>query len=458
MAFASRPGRRTQVGQLVSVVLQPASRGEALVSSPRYDLVLGCIADDFTGATDLGNTLTREGMSVIQTIGVPPPQWRIPRCDALVISLKTRTAPIVEAVEASLVAARFLKRRRARRYFFKYCSTFDSRVDGNIGPVADALLDELDVPLTIVCPAFPEAGRTVYRGNLFVGDALLDESAMSRHPLTPMTDSNLVRVLGRQTGRPVVLVPYDVVNAGPPSIARALAVAQDQGARYAVIDALDDAHLRWIGQAVKGDRLVTGASGVARGLPGAYRDDGMLPKRAVAVGPAVPVGPMAVLAGSASPATVEQVAVFAEKAAHVAVVDPFELAANPDSIEEAVRAAVRRLASGPVLVHSTNGPEDVRRAQAQLGVERSAALVEAAMARFAAALVAAGARRLVVAGGETSAAVVQGLRVRALRIGPEIAPGVPWCTSITAPRIGLALKSGNFGSRDFFADAIAALS
>jgi uncharacterized protein YgbK (DUF1537 family) len=417
---------------------------------------IGCIADDFTGGTDLGSTLSREGLDVVQTVGVPPDDFDPGPADAIVVALKSRTAPAADAVGSSLEAARWLRRLGVDTIFFKYCSTFDSRPDGNIGPVADALLDELGEDVTIVCPAFPETGRTMYRGHLFVGDVRLDESSMARHPLTPMTDSSVLRLLGRQVARPVTLIPYETVEAGPDAIRAALGALRLAGGGYAVVDALDDRHLRSIGEAAADLRLVTGASGVARGIPDALRRRGRLapprPRREFTA----PEGPAAVIAGSVSPATREQVESFRTRVRSVTI-DPVAAAQDPVGLDAAIESLSRHLAEGPVLVQSLNDPADIARAQAALGIEHSAHALERALGRAAAQLVEAGVRRIVVAGGETSAAVVEALGVRAVRIGPEIAPGVPWVLTTGEPRLALALKSGNFGGPRFFSEALVAL-
>lgn len=418
-------------------------------------MLLGCIADDFTGATDLANTLTRRGMHTVQTIGIP--KGEAPDADAVVVALKSRTIPAAEAVAQSLAACRWLKANGARQIFFKYCSTFDSTDQGNIGPVADALLDELGADFTIACPAFPENKRSIYLGHLFVGGDLLSDSSMRNHPLTPMHDSNLVRVLGKQSKYKVGLVPYGAVKKGPMAIADAFSVLRKDGVRHAIVDAIEDIDLENIGAACSPLALITGGSGVALGLPMNFRVARHMPKRDGAK-PLDPVGGMgAVLAGSCSAATLGQVEAMKARAPSLAL-NPSELASDPDgTIARAISWAKAELAKGPVLIHSTAAPEDVASAQAALGREATGAMVEHAIATIAKALVGHGVRRLVVAGGETSGAVVSALGVEALEIGPQIAPGVPATLSYGNPRIALALKSGNFGGPDFFAEALEAL-
>ncbi|MCS6876931.1 MAG: four-carbon acid sugar kinase family protein [Geminicoccaceae bacterium] len=416
-------------------------------------LLLGAIADDFTGATDLCGMLVRNGMRSVQLIGVPRPDLELDEADAVTIALKSRTAPPKEAVADSLLALDWLRSRGAIQIFFKYCSTFDSTPQGNIGPVGDALADRLGAEIVVACPAFPENGRTVYMGHLFVGDRLLSETHMAHHPLTPMTDPDLVRVLGRQTTRKVGLVAYPTVRRGPAFIRDRLTELRHEGCRWAIVDCLEDEDLRAIGEAVADHPLVSGGSGVAMGLPANFRRKGLLPRRADAAAlPSVP-GPGVVLAGSCSAATLAQIEAFrTERPARK--LDPRALARG-EELHEVIAWAREHMASGPVLVYASAPPEEVRPVQRELGRERAGAVVEEAMAVIARELVAAGARRLVVAGGETSGAVVKALGIEGLAIGREIDPGVPATVSIgKGPRLALALKSGNFGKRDFFLRAL----
>jgi uncharacterized protein YgbK (DUF1537 family) len=410
-------------------------------------VLLGCIADDFTGATDLANTLVKHGMSAVQVIGVPT--GPLPEADAVVIALKIRTAPAAEAVGQALAACDALAAAGARQIFWKYCSTFDSTDAGNIGPVGDALLRRLGAGFAIACPAFPANGRTLYLGHLFVGGALLNESGMEHHPLTPMTDPNLVRVLSRQTDGGVGLVPFGVVEQGAGAIRREMARLSESGRRFAIVDALTEAHLMAIGEAVAAHPLVTGGSGVAMGLPENFRRAGLLPERRDAARLPPMRGAAAVLAGSCSRATLGQIGLARE---HVPVLELDPLA-TPDAAALAGQALAwvegRLEADRPVVIAASAPPEKVAALQARLGREAAGALVEEALATIAEGLLARGVGRLVVAGGETSGAVVQRLGLTALRIGPEIDPGVPW-THAEPRGLHLALKSGNFGARDFF--------
>ncbi|MBE0615786.1 MAG: four-carbon acid sugar kinase family protein [Burkholderiales bacterium] len=412
-------------------------------------MLLGCIADDFTGATDLANNLVRSGMRTLQTIGVPtaPLAGKI---DAVVVALKSRTIAASEAVAQSLAALDWLKRQGCRQFYFKYCSTFDSTPQGNIGPVAEALMQALGATIAIACPAFPTNARTIYMGNLFVGELPLSESGMRDHPLTPMTDANLVRVLQAQSRARVGLVPWPVVAAGAAAIRARFAALEADGARLAVVDAINDADLHAIAAACADHLLITAGSGVAVGLPENFRRAGLLPLRADADElPDVP-GLAAVVSGSCSQATNAQVAHWMESGRPAIRIDPLAIARGEDVAAAALQQASPLLPSGPVLFYATATPENVKAVQSTLGVAEAGALVERALAAIAQGLMTRGVTRLVVAGGETSGAVVQALGVVALKIGPQIDPGVPWTATQGEHPILLALKSGNFGSRDFF--------
>lgn len=415
-------------------------------------VLLGCIADDFTGATDLANTLTRCGMTSVVLPGVPGADFAVPDADAIVVALKSRSNPPADAVRMSLEARDWLARAGARQYYFKYCSTFDSTDAGNIGPVAEALLAALDTTFTVACPAFPTNGRTVYQGYLFVGERLLSESSMRHHPLTPMTDPSLVRVLQRQCNGRIGLIPHEVVRDGPAAIRCARERLARDGARIAVVDALTDADLVAIGEACAELPLLTGGSGLALGLPRNFRRAGALEPRAPAA--LAPIeGHAAVLAGSCSAATQRQVERMKEAYAAFEI-DPIELHTNGKAVRDALEWGRLHVGASPILYSSTADENAVARAQAALGRERAGELIERAMGEIAKGLVAMGVRRLVVAGGETSGAVVHALGIRGLRIGEEIDPGVPWTASLDEPPLALALKSGNFGSDDFFLKAL----
>ena len=412
-------------------------------------MLLGAIADDFTGATDLANTLVRQGMRTVQLIDVPRPGAAVPDVDAIVIALKSRTIPASEAVRQALAALDWLKRAGVRQVLFKYCSTFDSTDAGNIGPVADALLDALGSDFTIFCPAFPENGRTIYKGYLFVGDVLLSESGMRDHPLTPMRDPSLVRVLARQTRHKVGLVQASTVAKGEGAIREAFAVLRRQGIRHAICDAVGDQDLLALGAALADLPLITGGSGIALGLPENFRRQRLLQPSASAANLPRIEGLSAVISGSCSTATLAQVAAMRARRP-VFEIDPLALAEGEDLATKAIAWAAPQLKSGPVLISASAPPEKVNAVQQKLGRERAGALVEQALAAVAHGLVDRGVRRLVVAGGETSGAVVQVLGVTGLRIGPQIDPGVPWTATIDQPSLALALKSGNFGGPDFF--------
>lgn len=419
--------------------------------------LLGCIGDDFTGSTDLANTLVRQGMRTVQLIGVPENESPPADTDAIVIALKSRTIAADEAAAQSLAALQWLKAAGCRQFFFKYCSTFDSTDAGNIGPVADALLDALGADFTIACPAFPENDRTVFNGHLFVKDVLLSESGMKDHPLTPMTDPNLVRVLGRQARGRVGLISFATVSRGAGAVTGAIDDLRRDGFRYAIVDAVDDAHLMTIGEALADMALITGGSGIAMGLPANFTRRGLLdPASNAATLPSVK-GKQAVLSGSCSSATQAQVAEM-KRTCPALKLDVTALAGGSDrEISAAVAWALPLLDKGPVLIYTTDTPEAIRAVQEKLGRERAGDLAEQAQAQIARRLVDSGVRRLIVAGGETAGAVVNALKIKGLRIGPQIDPGVPWTTTLNDPPLALALKSGNFGATDFFMKAFSIL-
>ncbi|MBV8456180.1 MAG: four-carbon acid sugar kinase family protein [Acetobacteraceae bacterium] len=420
-------------------------------------MLLGAIADDFTGATDLASMLVRNGMRTVQLIGVPKHDDLVPDADAVVVALKSRTAPVAEAVADSLASLAWLRQGGARQFFFKYCSTFDSTDRGNIGPVADVLLDALGARFAIACPAFPANGRTIYQGYLFVGGVPLNESGMEHHPLTPMTDPNLVRVLGRQTSGRVGLVSYAVVARGSRAICSALGSLEAKGYRYAIVDAISDEHLVAMGEAAASHALITGGSGVAMGLPENLRRAGLLAERFNPAELPMVTGASAVLAGSCSRATLGQIEAAR---AHVPVLqlDPLK---TPDAKALAAQGldwARGHFGEKPVVIAASAPPERVAALQERLGRDAAGALVEHALASVAEGLFAAGVRRLVVAGGETSGAIVARLGVRSLRIGAEIDTGVPWTYAEGEHQpMWLALKSGNFGSPEFFTKAFGVL-
>jgi 3-dehydrotetronate 4-kinase len=418
------------------------------------NILLGCIADDFTGATDLANNLVRGGMRVVQTSGVPA----VPldgAADAVVVALKSRTTAPFDAVTQSLDALRWLQSQGARQIYFKYCSTFDSTAQGNIGPVTEALMDAMDVDFTIATPAFPDNQRTVFKGHLFVGDQLLSDSGMREHPLTPMTDANLVRVLQAQCRRKVGLIDYRAVAGGPAAIASRIAELRGEGVAIAIVDAISNEDLLRLGPALKDLPLVTAGSGVAIALPANF---GLRPAAAAAALPAA-AGARAAVSGSCSPATQRQVLAFIAAGHPALALDPIHMASGQDVAAQALAWAAPRLAQGPVLVYSTATPEAVKAVQNRLGGAEAGALVERTLAAVARGLAELGVRQLVVAGGETSGACVQALGMTQLRIGAQIDPGVPWCwgRAGTGAAMHVALKSGNFGTDDFFTKAFTML-
>jgi uncharacterized protein YgbK (DUF1537 family) len=416
-------------------------------------LLLGAIADDFTGATDLASMLTRGGMRTILKLDAPEPGEPLPEAEAVVVALKSRTAPVAEAVAESLASWRWVAEGGARQCYFKYCSTFDSTPRGNIGPVAEALMAATGASQTIYCPAFPENGRTIYQGKLFVFGQLLSESGMRNHPLTPMTDADLRRVLAAQLtpGAKTGLIPFATVEQGAEAIRERLGALAAEGVGHVVVDALTDDHLVALGRACKGMTLVTAGSGLGLALPANFAAEGLLAGGAADALPTVG-GPVLLLSGSCSVATNAQVARWEADGGATLRLDPLALAGGSQSAAGALDWVGGQ--AGPALVAASQPPEQVGAAQERLGQARAAALVEETLAAIATGARGAGIRRFVVAGGETSGAVAKALGAGRLAVGASIAPGVPWCATLDTKPLALALKSGNFGAETFFADAV----
>jgi uncharacterized protein YgbK (DUF1537 family) len=426
-------------------------------------ILLGCIADDFTGATDLANNLVRTGFRVTQINGVPTKPLTV-EADAVVIALKSRTIPAGQAIEQSLAALHWLQAHGAQQIYFKYCSTFDSTPAGNIGPVADALMTALGTDFTIATPAFPDNGRTVFKGHLFVGDQLLSDSGMKDHPLTPMRDANLVRVLQAQTNRKVGLVDHKVIAAGAGAIAQTFSDLKTQGVGVAIVDAVSNDDLIKLGKALKGLPLVTAGSGVAIGLA---QNFGLSPSAQASALPS-PTGYKAIVSGSCSLASNRQVAHFKQAGLPAFGIDPTLLMpeqADVASLVAQIRAWAKPLLNPdqPILVYATADAATVSRLQQQCDAHLLGSRIEQLLGKVAQDLVEDGVGQLIVAGGETSGACVQALAIDQMQIGPQIDPGVPWCfsqLSAAGPRAGglhLTLKSGNFGTDDFFTKAFGLL-
>jgi uncharacterized protein YgbK (DUF1537 family) len=420
---------------------------------------LGCIADDFTGATDLANNLVRSGMRVMQTFGVPSAPLSAD-VDAVVVALKSRTIPADQAISQSLDALAWLKAQGAEQIYFKYCSTFDSTPEGNIGPVTEALMDALNCQFTIATPAFPDNGRTVFKGYLFAGAVLLNESGMQNHPLTPMTDANLVRVMQAQTKRKVGLIDHIVMARGASAIAEKIKALTSEGVGVAIVDATSNEDLKTLGPALKGMPLVTAGSGVAIGLPGNW---GLQTSaQASALPPAQ--GHQAIVSGSCSLATQAQVAHYKSTGLPSWQFEPLRWtdsqvpAQIKAEVDKALAWAAPLLAQGPVLIYATTDAETLQKVQAKFGREQAGEWMESALAQACVGLQALGVKQWVIAGGETSGACVQALNISQMQIGAQIDPGVPWCYAPNHAAGHLTLKSGNFGTPDFFTKAFQVLA
>lgn len=426
---------------------------------------LGVIADDHTGATDVASMLVRAGLRTVQMIGVPDMSADPGEVDAIVIALKTRTIPAAEAVSQSLDALRWLTDRGVQRLYFKYCSTFDSSAEGNIGPVTDALMQALGTHYTIACPAFPENQRVIFKGHLFVGDVLLSDSGMRDHPLTPMKDSNLVRVLQPQSRCKVGLLDHSVIRKGGAYLTEVVSrkageALKNQVGVIDVADAITNDDLIVLGQAVADLPLVTAGSGLALGLAAAYRDRGWVQADDYAAKLPATGGRAVVLSGSCSMATNAQVGHWLRSGKPALKIGVRELAQDQDVAARVLEWHV--LQRDTCLIYATAPPEEVMEVQKEFGAGAIGERIERCFAAIAKGLIAQQVRRFVIAGGETSGAVVNALGVRSLKIGETIDPGVPWTSGMVgqplldcpAPVL-LALKSGNFGGEDFFIKALA---
>jgi uncharacterized protein YgbK (DUF1537 family) len=420
-------------------------------------IALGCIADDFTGASDLAAILARSGHKVGLRIGVPADDDDSTPSAFEVIALKCRTEPVDEAIGLTGKAAEWLLARGASQLYWKYCSTFDSTPAGNIGPVSEALMARLGAQQTIYCPAFPENGRSIYMGNLFVGDVPLDESPMRDHPLTPMRDANLMRLLAPQVAGKVGHIAWPDIAKGGAHIAGRLQVLAGNGIAHVVPDAISQADLSAICEAVQDFALITGGSALALDLPRLLAAKGCIePGGADITAPATSGGNI-VLSGSCSAMTRAQVAAYSTSAASHRL-DPLALADGPDALATARQWLASRDPDAAKIIYATAEPADVAAAQQKLGRETAGQLVEDALAVLAGDAFDLGIRRFVVAGGETSGAVTQALATDRLSVGREIAPGVPWCFAARkGETYAIALKSGNFGTEDFFTRALAML-
>lgn len=416
---------------------------------------LGCIADDFTGATDLASMLARSGVNVSLRIGVPlsTPENT---AEIEVIALKTRSISASEAIEESLSALKWLKEAGAKKYFFKYCSTFDSTAEGNIGPVSEALMNELKVDQTIYCPAFPENGRSIYMGNLFVGQKLLSESSMKDHPLTPMNDSNLMRLLSAQVSRRVGLADRIVVNSGVNSLKEKLISLKENDVPHVIVDAVADTDLDTIASACQDMDFITGGSALAMPLAEFYKASGKISANDNSfMNKKLNTGSI-ILSGSCSEMTIIQVKNFIQRGAAAFQLDPIDLAEN--GVKKVLDWLSSQDFTKNIIIYATSEPDTVKKVQAELGVDMAGKIVEQGLSECAIAARELGIKNFIIAGGETSGAITKALNVRQLDIGIEIAPGVPWTFSGKRNnQIALSLKSGNFGSEEFFTEALSKL-
>jgi uncharacterized protein YgbK (DUF1537 family) len=418
----------------------------------------GCLADDYTGGTDVAAGLRRAGLRVALAFGVPTSNQSLPPCDAAVVAMKIRTASVERATEDVAAAHAWLTTQGVQRFYYKYCSTFDSTHRGNIGPITDLLLQLTGEQTSVICPSSPIHGRTVYQGHLFVGDRLLSESPLRRHPLTPMTDPDLVRFLAHQTACPVGLVSWPEVATGPSVVREAVDRLERSGVRHVVTDAISPTDLRTIVAALHERALLTGGAGLAEAWAGLIRDalyagehtlagdtarlsssDGLSARV-----PDASPGNTLVLAGSCSAATLAQVSEA------IAVFPSFRLdpVRTPDPaqmLEEAIAWLQAQPSGRPRLIYSSAPQAEREAAIAAMGAG-TADHLEGVLGALAVHAAAAGTRRFVVAGGETSGAVVSALGIQQVLVEDELEAGVPWCITEGHRPLRLLLKSGNFGS------------
>ena len=415
-------------------------------------MFIGVIADDFTGGTDIAGFLVEGGLSTVQLSGVPADTFTT-EADAVVVSLKSRSCPANEAVEQSLATLRWLQLQNCQQIFFKYCSTFDSTAEGNIGPVTDAILKQLGEKFTIIAPALPVNGRTVYCGHLFVNGALLNESGMQNHPVNPMRDANLMRLMEMQASGKAGNVPSSVLDQGAEAVRKAFAALADKGISYGVPDTLTTDHLSILGEAAADMPFVTGGSGLAAGLAKALaKKRGWKQENASEAGAPLPGGKTIVLSGSCSVMTNKQVAIYSADAPSFQV----EVGrCTKDAVGYAAEIAswIDQQDSGKApLIYATASPEALAAIQSQFGAREASLAVEHLFSELTIHLKNRGFDHFIIAGGETSGVIVQKLGISAFHIGPQIAPGVPWVRAVNMP-VSLALKSGNFGDEQFFSKA-----
>ena len=417
---------------------------------------LGIIGDDFTGSSDIANNLKKSGMQVSMYAGIPtllPSEIKKELTDAAVIALKTRTIPIEEAISESLKALSWLKDCGCEQFIFKYCSTFDSTKKGNIGPVTDAIMKELNTDFTIACPSFPDAGRTVYFGHMFVNGKPLNESGMENHPLTPMTDHNLVRWLNYQTKDNVGLIDFQTISKGANSVKERIQTLKTDGYKYAIVDTIKNDDFDIICNGVKDLPFLTGGSGIALGLPKIYKDRGLLSASNFEI-PKNNSNAI-ILSGSCSVATINQINIYKENNPSL-YVSPDEVINNEDLVEK-VFSWIKDNETLSPLIYSSSDTKTVTEKQKQYGQEILANKIENFFELLSKKLVKDNFGTFISAGGETSGAVIKGLGVQELKIGEEISHGVPalWSPHSNGNKpISVTLKSGNFGQTDFFERAL----
>lgn len=410
-------------------------------------MIIGCIADDFTGASDAASFLVKGGMQTILFNGIPQEKERTESCQAIVIALKTRTQKTEDAVKETLKAAEWLKENGAKQLYIKYCSTFDSTPKGNIGPIMDALLEKYEVPTTILCPALPVNGRVVKDGNLYVNGIPLNQSSMKDHPLTPMWDSDVGKLMRDQSRYDCVKISCGEMNK-PEEVQKKIRLFGAEKPHFYVIPDFETGKdARSIVQNFGKLPILSGSSGILTELAGQYK----LEKSTTLKTDERTIGSGLLLAGSCSQATRSQIAFVQKNGIKSKRMDPLKLLAGEQTEQELWDFIQTNHTD--VLIYSSDTPESVRKVQ-QAGREQIAELLERTMANLAKRALQAGYTRLVIAGGETSGAVTKALGYRSYMIGTSVAPGVPIMIPRENKNVRLVLKSGNFGQEDFLKRAL----
>lgn len=410
---------------------------------------LGVIADDFTGATDIASFMVRAGWKVVLFNGVPDGGFNQESADAIVIALKSRSITTKAAVEQALAASAWLRSQGCQRQLFKYCSTFDSTAEGNIGPVTDALMAFLGASMTLICPAVPDNGRTILQGHLFVKGQLLNQSGMEQHPVTPMKESSLKKLMEAQSTGHCEVITLDTIKNHADDIPAALARLAEQKIKYVICDVLDNHDLLTVARETIHFPLITGAAGIGYAIAALDTRHQPADAHVLAISKE---GASIVLSGSCSSMTNQQVNFYQQRASSLAL-DVEKIINDAAYLQRVTEWALGHAGESLApMIYATQPPEIIREIQKRYGAEYVSEKIEAFFAALSQNLSQRGFNKFIVAGGETSGAVSQGLNIRGMVIGHAVAPGVPW-TQVLNEEKWVILKSGNFGDAEFFLKA-----